>query len=87
MIRKGFIINVSTHSISHECEYDDARVEGMYVKCSYDGRKEIIPAAYVFPIENKQAIEILLIQLEAAKKAYDDIVADVYYKQFPRLRY
>lgn len=86
MIRKGFIINTSTHNIDYECEYDDTRIDGMYVKCLYNGRKEIIPAAYVFPIENKRAIEMLLIQLATAKKNYDDIVADVYYKQFPKLR-
>ena len=80
--KQGILIDITKHIIHKTGWYDDTRIEGMYVK--FDG--EIMPAVYVFPIENQTKVQELLNQLAAAKKEYDDFVADVYYKQLPKLR-
>jgi len=82
MIKSGFIINADKNTIERDCQYDDKRIEGMFVKV--DG--QLLPAAYVFPIEHKAVVIELLNQIAASKKAHDALVADIYYKQFMKYR-
>ena len=89
MIIRGFIINTSKMEIEKDdINYDDKRVEGMFVKVLnyYGNKSEIVPAAYVFPMISRDAVVRQLEILKQAKKNYDDLVADVYYKVFPTLR-
>lgn len=83
MIRKGIIIDTMKFTIVRECSYDDVLVEAMFYRV--DG-EDLIPAAYVYPLENKEELEILLADMREAKKSYDEQVAHFYYKVLPRLR-
>jgi hypothetical protein len=83
MLRDGIIFEPSSFTIIKECKYDDKRVEDLYFKV--DG-KDLCPAAYIFPLERKAEVEVLLAELRKAKKEYDDKVAHVFYKVFPTLR-
>ena len=68
--------------IEKEGMYDDKRIDDMYVK--FDG--EIIPAAYIYPYENKEKILELLEELKTAKKIFDDIQNRIFYKDLSKLR-
>ena len=57
--------------------------EGMYIR---DDAGQYHAAAFVFPAENKTAVNDVLILLRAKKKEYKDYEAQVYYKTLPRLR-
>ncbi len=83
MIREGIILDMSRYEIARECTYDDTIVEGMFVKV--DG-KDLIPAAYIYPRDKRELIQIQIDKLKAAKKVYDDIQADIFYKQLPAIR-
>jgi hypothetical protein len=86
MNRKGVIIDPGTLTMN-ECEYVDKKIEGMYFSVTVGSYKsEIMPAAYVSPIENKEKVQECLDILKASKKAYDDKFAEIYYKVFPTLR-
>jgi hypothetical protein len=82
MIRKGFLIDTMKFTVIRDCEYDVKLVEGLFYKV--DG--QLIPSAYVFPIENKEGLEIILADARRMKKQYDDYVANLYYKVLPRFR-
>lgn len=89
MIKKGFVIDTQRHTIDREIEYDDTRVDGLWYREQGKSSKEganLIPIAFVFPIEHKESVQILLGMLAHAKKAYDDAVAKIYYKEFPKYR-
>lgn len=83
MTRKGIIIDCVRNTVVRECMYDDKRVEGIYVRV--DG-KDLIPAAYVYPLENREHVEIQLARIAKAKKEYDDITSEVFYKALPSFR-
>ncbi len=83
MIRKGFMIDTLKFEYLRDCTYDDTRIEGMFVKV--DG-KDLIPAAYVYPIENKNKVLFNLEGLKASKKQHEDRIARVFYKELPNLR-
>ena len=83
MIRQGIIIDPHTKfEIIKECNYDDIRIDGMYVKAN----GELLPAAYVYPIENRDKVLEALNSLKLAKKQFDDLQANIFYKVFPTLR-
>lgn len=85
MIKKGILIDLSMskYVIVREVTYDDKRVDDMYVKV--DG-KDLIPAAYIFPVENREKVQEQLNRMTAARKVFDDLQAEIYYKIFPTLR-
>lgn len=84
MIVKGILIDPHTHfKIERECSYDTQRIDGMYVKV--DG-KDLIPIAYIYPLEHKAAIEALLKELRDAKKAFEDVQSRIFYREFPKFR-
>lgn len=83
MIRKGIIIDTMKFTIVRECSYDDVLVEAMFYRV--DG-EDLIPAAYVYPLENKEELEVVLEAMRGIKKAYDEQVAHFYYKILPQLR-
>lgn len=83
MPANGILVNFSNHTIIGEITYDKhKRVDEMYYKVGND----IIPAAYIFPIENRQPVQDQLNILKKAKLDYDNLVADIYYKVLPTLR-
>lgn len=83
MIKSGILIDPHTNfNIVKRGNYDDKRVEELYVKFE----KELIPAAYVYPIENEVAIQQALDKLKQAKAAFEAIQAEVFYKILPKLR-
>lgn len=83
MDTNGILISTTEFRIIREVTYDkDKRVDGMYYKVGND----LIPAAYIFPIENREAVQSQLDTLKTLKKIYDDEVAKIYYKVFPKLR-
>jgi hypothetical protein len=83
MLKKGIIIDTMHIKIERECMYEDQRVDGMYFQVD---SKDLIPCAYIFPIENREKVAEQLTILKAAKKTYEDIQANIYYKVFPTLR-
>lgn len=82
MMKQGFVIDTTRNVILKTGHYDTELVDGMFLK--FDG--ELLPVAYVFPIEHKESIQELLNQLAKAKKEYDDTVARIYYKEFQKFR-
>lgn len=88
MIRKGIVIDCHTKfEIIGNCEYEDRKVDGMYYKIITGmSAGELIPAAYIYPVEHREAIFTLLCELKDAKKAFDDIQSRVFYKDFPKYR-
>lgn len=83
MLRKGILIDVSKAKIERKCTYDDKRVEDIYVKV--DG-KDLIPACYVYPLENEVQLQEALDILKQAREDCSKIEAEVYYKILPTLR-
>lgn len=83
MIKEGIIIDTVKNRVERECTYDDKRVDDIYVKVD---NKDLIPAAYVFPRKNREHVEIQLARIAKAKKEYEDIQSEVFYKAFPSLR-
>lgn len=89
MIRKGFVIDTLKYEIVRDVEYDDKVFDDFYVREQGVSSKEganILFAAMTFPIECKSAVKLHLDNLKRAKKEFDDLQAQVFYKEFPRLR-
>lgn len=82
MIKQGFIIDAGKFEFVRDCQYDDKLTKGMFVKVNGD----LLPAAYVYPIENKQRVLDLMKACKDSKTAHDNLVADVFYKQLHKLR-
>lgn len=83
MIRKGLMIDPHTKfEITERFDYDDVRVDGMYVRA----RGELYPAAYIYPIESEAKVQELLNQLKEADKVFHDIQAKIFYQELPKLR-
>ena len=81
----GFRIDTSTQCIVEDESflYDDSvRIDGLYYKTSMG----ILPVAYIFPESSREKVEALLAKLREAKSVYDKLVADTYYKEFPKLK-
>ncbi len=83
MVKNGILIDTQKYTIK-EIQYNDTTIDDLFYKVV--GEQYPTPSAYIFPIESKLAVEDLLQQLKTAKKTYDDFVAAVYYKEFPKLR-
>lgn len=80
--KSGILVDVGNFKIVREITYDDIKVDGMFHKV--DG--ELLPAAYIFPIENKDKVIEQLERLKTKRKEWDDLTAEIYYKVFPKLR-
>lgn len=80
MIKSGFIIDTGRFEIIRDCQYDDKRIEGMFYRVD---DKDIIPIAYVYPIEHKNKLKLTA---KEAKIRYDKIINDIYYKELPKVR-
>lgn len=83
MIKTGIMIDPHTEfKIQKKGKYDNKRIDELYVK--FEG--ELIPAAYVYPLENEVAVLDALNRLKVAKKAFEDVQAEIFYKVLPKLR-
>lgn len=81
---KGILIDPHTNfCIEREVTYENTRIDNMYYKV--DG-KDLIPIAYLFPIERKQDVLDLLQALKDAKNAWEATQARIFYVEFPKLR-
>lgn len=79
---KGFIADFQRFTIT-PCTYEPKRVDDLYFKVN---GKDLIPIAYIFPEESKDALVEKLKELEKLKIEYDKAVARIYYKELPKLR-
>jgi hypothetical protein len=85
MIRKGFVIDTQKLIIERDVNYDDVVFDGLYIKDVDKPSKEganILFAAFVFPEDAREEVQIALNELKAVKKQYDDLQAEIYYKRF-----
>lgn len=83
MIKKGIIIDTLRLSIERECSYNDERIDGMYYKV--DG-KDLIPIAYIYPIKQREAVQVALDKMKLAKDAYNKAESELFYRILPSLR-
>ncbi len=90
MIRKGFTIDTLRLIIDRtDINYDDTVFDGMYVKDMDKPAKEganILFAAFTFPVETFDAVQAALNELKAAKKVFEDLQAEIYYKRFRSIK-
>src|SRR5262245_21448135 len=91
MIKRGIVIQTAVGngmaSIVGEIDYDDKLIDSMYYRDVNKPNEEganLVFAAFVFPAENREQIQKLLDELNVSKKAHDDLVARVYYTEFPK---
>lgn len=59
--------------------------EWMVCMCVVDG-KDLIPAAYVYPLESEWELDLALGVLRKAREECLKVEAEVYYKILPKLR-
>jgi hypothetical protein len=90
VIRKGFTIDTQQLVIDRlNINYDDTVFDGLYVKDVDKPSKEganILFAAFTFPMEAHDEIAAALRELRAAKKVFEDLQAEIYYKRFGAIK-
>jgi len=89
MIRKGFVIDTLKLQIDRSVEYDDKVFDGLYVRDVNLPSKEggnILFAAFVFPEPCRVEVQQALDELKAAKKVFEDLQTEIYYKRFRRIK-
>jgi hypothetical protein len=87
IMRKGILIDTSRGQakIISEVEYDDSkRIDGMFYRVA--GQQYPIPIAYLYPLENRDKVQALLDELNAAAKIYEDVSSRIYYQDLMKLR-
>ena len=89
MIRKGFTIDTLKLVIDKSVEYDDKVFDGLYVRDVHLPSKEggnILFAAFTFPESCRSEIQQALDELKAAKKVFEDLQTEIYYKRFGQIK-
>jgi hypothetical protein len=78
----AILVDTINFEIVKAIHCDFKPIDGMYYKTD----KDLIPISMVYPIEKTEEITALLKELKEAKKAYDEVVTRIFYREFPKLR-